>query len=129
MIVSTLVLAAVLLAIVGIVASFIPPQPVSAVDAREIHTAQELDAALAAQRSMRIAELRRRLTNRNYWSFALFALAFLLQMTAYAVDHFAHASIAAITILPGLFIAVTARASRRRDAQRRLDTFTGNGTP
>src|SRR6202049_2259524 len=110
-----LVLAAVLLAIVGIVVSLIPPRPVSGVDESGIHTAEELDAAMAYQLSMRIAELQRRMANRNYWSYALFGLAFLMQMTAFIVDHFAHPSIAAITILPGFFAVLTARAARRRE--------------
>jgi hypothetical protein len=126
-IVTTLVLAAVLLAILGIIVSLIRPPPVSGVDESGIHTAEDLDAAMAIQRSMRIAELQRRMANRNYWSYALFGLAFLMQMTAFAVDHFAHPSIAAITILPGFFTVLTARAAQRRDAQRQFDTFTRNG--
>jgi hypothetical protein len=121
------VLAAVLLAILGIIVSFIRPPPVSGVDESGIHTAEDLDAAVAIQRLMRIAELQRRMASRNYWSYALFGLAFLMQMTALAVDHFAHPSIAAITILPGFFTVLTARVSRRRDAQRQFDTFTRNG--
>jgi hypothetical protein len=126
-IVTILVLAAVLVAIVGIIVSFIPSRSVSGVDEGGIHTAKDLDAAMAMQRSIRIAELQRRIANRNYWSYALFGLAFLVQMTAFAVDRFAHPSIAAITILPGFFTVLTARAARRREAQRQLDTFTGSG--
>jgi hypothetical protein len=126
-VVTILVLAAVLIAIVGIIVSFIPSQSASKVDEGRIHTARDLDAAMAMQRSMRIAELQRRITNRNYWSYALFGLAFLMQMTAFAVDRFAHPSIAAITILPGFFTVLTARAARRREAQRQLDTFTKSG--
>jgi hypothetical protein len=128
MIVTMLVLAAVLLAIVGIVVSLIPPRPVSGVDESGIHTAEELDAAIAIQRSMRMAELQRRLVNRNYWSYALFGVAFLMQMTAFALDHFTHYSIAAITIFPGVFAAVNARAARRQDAQRQIDTLIKSGT-
>jgi hypothetical protein len=126
-IVTMLVLAAVLLAVLGIIVSLIPSRSVSGVDESCIHTAEDLDAAMAMQRSMRMAELQRRMTNRNYWSYAIFGLAFLMQMTAFAVDRFAHPSIAAITILPGFFIVLTARAARRRDAQRQLDAFTGSG--
>jgi hypothetical protein len=126
--VTMLVLAAVLLAITGILVSLIPPRPAPSVDESNIHTAEHLDTAMAIQRSMRIAELRRRIANRNYWSYALFGLAFLMQMAAFAFDHFAHSSIATITILQGIFIALTARASRRRDAQRQLDTFIRSGT-
>jgi hypothetical protein len=126
-IVTMLVLAAVLLAIMGIIVSLIPPRPFSGVDESGIHTAEELDAAMATQRSMRIAELQRRMANRNHWSYSLFALAFLMQMTAFAVDHFAHLSIAAITILPGFFTVLTARAARRRAAHRQLDTFIRSG--
>jgi hypothetical protein len=57
MIVTMLVLAAVVLAILGIVVSLMPPRPVSGVDESSIHTAEQLDAAMAIQRSMRIAEL------------------------------------------------------------------------
>jgi hypothetical protein len=126
MIVTILVLAAVLLSILGIIVSLIPP-PVSGVDESGIHTVEDLDTAMAIQRSMRIGELQRRMANRNYWAYALFGLAFLMQMTAFAVDHFAHPSIAAITILPVFFTIVTARAGRRREAQRQFDTLTGNG--
>jgi hypothetical protein len=127
MIVTMLVLAAVLLAIVGMVVSFIPPRTVSGVDESGIHSAEELDAAMAIQRSTRMAELQRRMANKHYWSYALFGIAFLMQMTALALDHFSHYSIAAITILPGLFIVVTARAARRREAQRQLDTLIRSG--
>jgi hypothetical protein len=127
MIVTILVLAAVVLTILGIVVSLMPPRPVSGVDESGIHTAEQLDAAMAIQRSMRIAELQRRMANRNYWSYGLFGVAFLMQMTAFIVDHFAHPSIAAITILPGFFTVLTARAARRREAQRQLDTFVGSG--
>jgi hypothetical protein len=126
-IVTMLVLAAVLLAIVGIIVSLIPLRAASGVNESGIRTAEDLDAAMAIQRSMRIAELQGRLANRNYWSYALFGLAFLVQMTAFAVDDFAHPSIAAITILPGFFAVLTARAARRRDAQRQLDTLNRNG--
>jgi hypothetical protein len=126
-IVTILVLAAAVLALLGIIVSLIPPRPVSGVDESCIHTAEDLDAAMAIQRSMRVAELQRRMANRNYWSYALFGLAFLMQMTAFVVDRFGHPSIAAITILPGFFTVLTARAARRRDAQRQLDTFTGSG--
>jgi hypothetical protein len=126
-IVTILVLAAVLVAIVGIIVSFIPSRSVSGVDEGGIHTAKDLEAAMAMQRSIRIAELQGRIANRNYWSYALFGLAFLMQMIAFAVDRFAHPSIAAITILPGFFSVLTARAARRREAQRQLDTFTWSG--
>jgi hypothetical protein len=127
MFVTMLVLIAVLLAIVGMVVSLIPPRPVSGVHESGIHTAEDLDAAMAIQRSMRIAELQRRMARKNVWSYALFGVALLMQMTAFALDHFAHYSIVAITILPGVFTAVTARAARRRDAQRQLDTFIRSG--
>jgi hypothetical protein len=63
-IVTMLVLAAVVLAILGIVVSLMPPRPVSGVDESSIHTAEQLDAAMAIQQSMRIAELQRRMANR-----------------------------------------------------------------
>jgi hypothetical protein len=80
-IVAGLVLGAVLLPILGI-----------------IDTAAQLDAAMAIQRSIRIAELQRRMTGRNYWSYALLALAFVLQIAALAVDHLAHPSRVATSI-------------------------------
>ena len=130
MIVTMLVLAAVVLAIIGIAVSLIPSRRSSGIDGSEMHAAEEMDAAMAMQRSMRIAELQRRLTTGNYWSYALFGLALLTQITALVVDHFAHPSIAAITILPGFFIALTARAARRRDAQLQLDALiSGNELP
>jgi hypothetical protein len=123
MIVSLLVLGAVVLAIAGIVVSFIPRPPVSGLDESGIRTSAQLDDALAIQRSMRIVKLQRRVGNRNYWPYALLCLAFLLQMAALAVDHLAHLSIAAISILPAFCIVLTARAARRRDAQRQLETY------
>lgn len=62
------------------------------------------------------------MTERNYWSYVLFGLAFLMQMTALAVDHLAHPSIATITILPAFFVVLTAPAARRREAQRQLES-------
>ncbi len=123
MTVTAIVLGAVLLALVGMVVSFIHERPALAFDENRIRTAGQLDAALATQRSMRIAELQRRIANRSYWSYALFSMAFLMQMTALAVDHFAHPSIAIITILPAFFTVLAARAARRRAAQRQLETF------
>ena len=122
MIVNGLVLGAVLLSILGIIASFITQRRVLALDESSIDTAAQLDAAMAIQRSIRIAELQRRMTDRNYWSYALLGLAFLVQIAALAVDHLAHPSIAVIGIVPAFFTVLTARASRRRYAQRQLDT-------
>ena len=123
MIVNGLVLGAVLLSILGIIASFITQRRVLALDESSIDTAAQLDAAMAIQRSIRNAELQRRMTDRNYWSYALLGLAFLMQIAALAVDHLAHPSIAAVSIVPAFFIVLTARASRRRYAQRQLDTY------
>jgi hypothetical protein len=123
MIVTTLVLGAVLLSILGLMISFIAQRRVRALDESSIATAAQLDAAMAIQRSMRIAELRRRMTDINYWSYALLGLAFLLQIVALAVDHNAHPSIAVIGFVPAFFIVLTAHASRRRYAQRQLETY------
>jgi hypothetical protein len=123
MIVSGLVLGAVLLSILGMIASFMTQRRVLALDESSIDTAAKLDAAMAIQRSMRIAELQRRMTDRNYLSYALLGLAVLMQIVALAVDHLAHRSIAVISILPSVFIVLTARASRRRYAQRQLDKY------
>ena len=122
MIVALLVLGAVLLALTGIAISFVRQRPTPEFDETGIRTSAQLDAALSIQRSRRIAELQRRMTEKNYWSYVLFGLAFLMQMTALAVDHLAHHSIAAITILPAFFTLLTARAARRREAQRQLES-------
>jgi hypothetical protein len=123
MIVTGLVLGAALLSILGIIAALFTQRRVLALDQSSIDTATQLDAAMAIQRSMRIAELQRRMTDENYWSYALLGLAFLMQMAALAVDHLAHPSIAGISIVPAVFIVMAARASRRRYAQRQLDTY------
>jgi len=123
MIVTGLVLGAVLLSIVGVVASFISRQRVLALDERVIDTAAQLEAAMAIQRSIRIAELQRRMAARNYWPCALLGLAFLMQIAALSVDRLAHPSIAVISILPAFFIVSASRASQRKNAQRRLDTY------
>src|ERR1700749_1509247 len=122
MIVALLVLGAVLLALTGIVISFARQRPTPEFDETGIRTSAQLDVALSIQRSTRIAELQRRMTERNYWSYVLFGLAFLMQMTALAGDHVAHHSIAAITILLAFFTVLTARAARRREAQRQLES-------
>jgi hypothetical protein len=122
MIVSALVLGAVLLSILGLIASFITQQRVLALDESSIDTAAQLDAAMAIQRATRIAELQRRTTESNYLPYALIGLAFLMQIVALAVDHLAHPSIAVIGIVSAFFTVLTARASRRRYAQRQLDT-------
>jgi hypothetical protein len=96
---------------------------VLAFDESSIDTAARLDAAMAIQRATRIVELQRRTTESNYLPYALMGLAFLMQIVALAVDHLAHPSIAVIGTVPALFTVLTARASRRRYAQRQLDTY------
>jgi hypothetical protein len=123
MIVALLVLVAGLVSILAVIVSFVPQRRVSALDQGGINTAAQLDAALAIQRSKRIAELQQRMTNRNYWPYALLVLAFLMQMGAFAVDHLAHPSIAATGLLPAFCFVLASRASRRRYAQRQLDTY------
>jgi hypothetical protein len=122
-IVALLVLGAFLLSISALVLSFIPQRRVPALDESGIDTAAALNDAMAIQRSMRIAVLQQRMSDRSNWSYALLGLAFLLQMAALAVDHFTHLSIAGIGVLPACFFVSTFRASRRRDAQRQLDTY------
>jgi hypothetical protein len=122
LIVELLVLGTTLLALTGLAISFVQQRPAQGFDESGIRTAAQLDAALSIQRSMRIAELQGRMTERNHWSYVLFGLAFLRQMTALAVDHLAHPSIATITILPAFFVVLTARAARRREAQRKLES-------
>ncbi len=123
MIVAWLVLAAGALAVTGLCVAFAPGWSASRPDETVIRTAAQLDAAIRLQRSHQIAQLQRRLNARGYWVYALLGLAFLMQMAAIAVDRLAHPSIAAISILPALFIVTTGRASRRRVAQRQLDTY------
>jgi hypothetical protein len=76
MIVALLVLGAVLLALIGISVPLIPQRPASGFDESVIRTAALLDSAIAIQRSMRIAELRRRITDRSYWSYHYLAWRF-----------------------------------------------------
>lgn len=123
MIVVLLVLVAGLLSILAVIVSFVPQGRVSALDQSGINTAAQLDAALAIQRSKRIAELQQRMANRNNWPYALLVLAFLMQMGALAVDHLAQPSIAAASLLPAFCFVLASRASRRRYAQRQLDTY------
>lgn len=123
MIVSALVLAAILLSIFGLIASFMTRRRVLGLDESSIGTVAQLDAAMAIQRATRIAELQRRTTESNYLPYALMGLAFLMQIVALAVDHLAHLSIAIIGIVPAFFTVLTARASRRRYAQSQLDTY------
>jgi hypothetical protein len=121
MIVTSLVLAAVLFSLIAVVVSFVPSRRLSAFDESAITDPAQLDAAMAIQRSNRIAELRRRTTKQNYWVYALFGIALLAQMAALAVDHFAHPSISAVSILPAVSVVLTRQASRRRYAKRELD--------
>jgi hypothetical protein len=129
MIVTGLVLGAFLLSVLGLTASSITQRRVVALDESSIDNAAQLDAAMAIQRSIRMAELQRRMTDRHYLSYALLGLAFLMQMVALAVDHLAHPSIAVTSIVPALFIVLMARASRRRYAQRQLDTYLRSEPP
>jgi hypothetical protein len=121
MIVTGLVLGAALLSVFGIVAAFITQRRSLAFDDRSIVTAAHLDAAIEVQRSIRKAELQRRMTGQNYWAYALLGLALLMQVAALAIDHFAHPSIAVISVGPAAFNVLASRASQRRYAQRQLD--------
>ncbi len=123
MIVALLVLVGVLLSIVAIIVSFYPRPRVIPLDGNGVNTAAQLDAAMAIQRSERLKVSQRRLTDRNIWPFALLGVGLLMQMGALAVDRLAHPSIAVLTTLPAFFILLTARASRRREAQRQLDAL------
>jgi len=69
MIVTALVPGAVLLSILELIASFFTQWRVLALDESSIDTAAQLDAAMASQRAIRIAELRRRMTDRIYLSY------------------------------------------------------------
>ena len=121
MIVALLVLGTTLVALTGIAISLVRQRPEPGFDESAIRTATQLNAALSIQRSMRIAELQGRITKRNYWSYGLFGLAFLMQMAAVAVDHLRHPAIACITVLPAFCTVLAARASQRRQAQNQLD--------
>jgi hypothetical protein len=63
------------------------------------------------------------MNDRNVWPYALLSLAFLMQVSALAVDHFANPSNAVINVLPAFCIVFAIRASRRRNAKRQLDTY------
>lgn len=123
MIVTALVLGAVLLSILGIVASFATQHRTPELDERSIDTPAQLDVAISIQRALRIVELRRRMTDKNHLSYTLLGLAFLMQIVALWADHFAHLSIAAVGILPALFAVSAGQAARRRSAKRQLDTY------
>jgi hypothetical protein len=123
MMVTSLVLAAVLLSLIAVVVSFVPSRRLPAFDESAITDPAQLDAAMAIQRSNRIADLQRRSTQQSYWLYALFGIALLAQMAALALDHFAHPSIAAISILPALSVVFTREAARRRYAKRELDAY------
>jgi hypothetical protein len=123
MIIETLVLMAALLSIIAVIVSFVPQRRVLALDVSQIDTATQLDAAIAIQRSKRIREFQRRMDDRNAWPYALLSLAFLMQVSALAVDHFAHPSNAVINVLPAFCIVLAIHASRRRNAKRQLDTY------
>jgi hypothetical protein len=123
MIVTSLVLSAVLLSITAVVVSFVPSRRASAIDESAITDPAQLDAAMAIQRSNRIAELQRRTIKDNYWPYALLGFAVLAQMAALAVDRFAHPSITAVGILPVLSVVFTRQAARRRYALRELDAY------
>ena len=122
MIVAGLVLGAGLLSVFGIVASFINRRRSLAIDDRSIVTAAQLDTAIEVQRSIRTAQWHRRMTEQNHWAYALLGLSFLMQVAAIAIDHFAHPSIAVISVVPAAFVVLASRASQRRYAQRQLDT-------
>jgi hypothetical protein len=123
MILALLVLVAFLLSMIAVIVSFIPQQRVSALDQSGIDTAAQLDAAMAIQRWNRITELQRRMTDRNFWPYALLGLAFLMQMAALAMDQLAHLSITVISVLPVFCIVLAIRASRRRYTQLQLDAY------
>jgi hypothetical protein len=123
MIVALLVLTAVLLSIIAIIVSFFPHRRLSTFDESNVDTAAQLEAAMAMQWSKRISELQQRMTDRNYWPYALLGLALLMQTAAVVVDHLAHPSIAVVGVLPAFCVVLVIRASRRRYAQRQLDSY------
>jgi hypothetical protein len=126
MIVTLLVLAAVVLSMIAVVASFALPRRVLAFDESLIGDAGKLDAAIKTQRSERITELRRRAVEVNYWPYALLSLALFMQLAALSVDHASHPSIATIYVLPALCIVLIGQASRRRYAKHQLADYLRN---
>ena len=126
MTVAMLVLGTALLCILGLLATFMPQRRVPGLDESSISAAEQLDVARAIQRKMRIAELQRRVANRNWLAYALLGMALLMQIAALAADHLAHPSIAAVSVVPAFFIVLSAQASRRRDAQRQLKEILGS---
>jgi Flp pilus assembly protein TadB len=131
MVVPGLVLGAFLLSMLGIIAAlFVGARErimrrESALCESTIDTAARLDAALAIQRSLRIAELQRRVAAKSRWPYALAGLALIMQLAALAADHLAHPSIAVMCVAPA-GIVFTVVAARRRRAQRELSRYFRN---
>lgn len=128
MIVPGLVLGAFLLSVLGIFAAIFVPwhervqRREFALAENSIDTAARLDAALANQRALRIAELQRRMTERDPLPRALVGLALIMQLAALAVDHLAHPTIAVMNVAPA-FLVVAAGTARRRRARRELARY------
>jgi hypothetical protein len=123
MIITSLVLTAFSLSVIAVVAAFTPFRRLSPFDESDITDPAHLDAAITAQRSRRVAELQKRTTQQNYWSYALLGIALLAQIAALAMDHFAHPSITTVSILPVLSVVFAREVSRRRYAERELDAY------
>jgi hypothetical protein len=117
------VLIACLFCLAAIVTSFFSRRQPSHSDENAINSPTALDAAIAMQRSRRIAELRERATGHNYVAYALVGAAVLAQIAALATDHFAHASISAVSILPAMAAVFVGQAAKRRLARQELKAY------
>lgn len=86
-------------------------------DDTHITTTDQLDAALAAQRSERLAKLRRRATSRHFWLEAVVAGGVLVNLWAYLLDrHPSAISNMFILIVVGVFGRVALNSKRREAA-------------
>jgi hypothetical protein len=86
-------------------------------DDTHITTADQLDAALAAQRSERLAKLRRKATSRHFWLEAVVAGGVLINLWGYLLDrHPSAISNIFILIVVGVFGRVSVNKRRHEAA-------------
>lgn len=129
MTVPLLVLIACLFCVAAIAMSYVSRRHTSDFDESAVISPATLDAALAAQRSRRIATLRRRATSHNYVAHALVGVACLAQIVALSMDHFAHASISAVSILPAMAAVFVGQSAKRRLARQELEAYLNGQRP
>lgn len=120
---SIFVLVACLFCLAAIMMSFYSQRYPFRSDENSVNSPAALDAAIAMQRSKRIADLRQRATAHNYVAYTLVGAAFLAQIAALATDHFAHASISAVSILPAMAAVFVGQAAKRRLARQELKAY------